>query len=105
MPDPVVVSMRPALYTDNTGQKWAIAGSTWVAVPEDATLSSIDNFIVYEPFKPTKPSLVSQSWVVKGSKGNDYTVSVTDGIWSCTCAGFGFRRKCRHITEVKDASR
>ena len=104
MVDPVVVNMRPALYTDRTGQKWAIAGATWVAVPEDATLSSIDNFIVYEPFKPAKPTLVSQSWAVKGSKGNEYKVSVTDGVWSCTCAGFGFRRKCRHIQEIKDAS-
>ena len=36
-------------------------------------------------------------WVVKGSKGNDYTVTETAGRRTCTCTGFGFRRTCRHI--------
>ena len=37
---------------------------------------------------------------VVGSRGNKYRVRCdSKGIWSCTCAGFGFRRKCRHIAE------
>ena len=100
---PIKVRMPPMLYTDRAGQKWAVSGANWVAVPETATLDAIDDYMVHVPWTSSKPELVSRSWAVKGSKGNEYTVSVTDGQWSCTCAGFGFRRKCRHIKEIKDS--
>jgi hypothetical protein len=49
---------------------------------------------------------------VKGSKGNTYTVSHSrldpeesyrqgcDYGWTCTCKGFQFRGKCKHLTQV-----
>lgn len=38
---------------------------------------------------------------VKGSKGDEYTVTITEvGGNSCTCAGFTFRGKCKHIEAV-----
>lgn len=40
------------------------------------------------------------SWTVKGSKGDSYTVAEENGQWSCTCSGFKFRGQCRHIAEV-----
>lgn len=39
------------------------------------------------------------SWVVPGSKGNSYTVSNQRGHWACTCAGFQFKKNCRHVTD------
>jgi hypothetical protein len=44
-----------------------------------------------------------QTWQVSGSKGNQYTVSLSAGRWSCTCPGHSFRGQCRHITEVSAA--
>ena len=41
-----------------------------------------------------------QTWSVKGSKGNEYTVTRNSARWTCTCAGFQFRHACRHITEL-----
>jgi hypothetical protein len=41
-----------------------------------------------------------ETWEVLGSKGNRYTVSRDAGRWSCTCAGHGFRGRCRHVHEV-----
>jgi hypothetical protein len=38
--------------------------------------------------------------VVKGSKGATYTVSNSGKGWNCTCTGFQFRKKCKHILEV-----
>lgn len=35
--------------------------------------------------------------VVKGSKGEDYIVSGSNGKWTCTCAGFQFRKSCKHV--------
>jgi len=101
---PVKVRMPPMLYTDMKGQRWAVSGQHWVAVPETSTLDTIGDYMVHVPWTPAaKPTLVSQSWGVKGSKGNEYTVTVSEDQWSCTCPGFGFRRKCRHIKEIKDS--
>lgn len=45
---------------------------------------------------------LNQVWKVLNSKKNGhYEVSVSNGNWSCSCTGYGFRRKCRHIDEVK----
>ena len=37
---------------------------------------------------------------VSGSKGSTYLVTINGKYKSCTCAGFQFRRNCRHIVEV-----
>lgn len=38
---------------------------------------------------------------VTGSKGDEYTVMIEDGTaTSCTCPGFAYRKKCRHLEEV-----
>lgn len=43
----------------------------------------------------------NRSWIVKGSKGNSYTVTEENGLRSCTCVGFEFRRQCKHLNMVK----
>jgi hypothetical protein len=50
--------------------------------------------------EPEKPQ--GQVWTVAGSKGNKYFVNLSVGQWSCTCPGFGFRGKCRHVTETAE---
>jgi len=46
----------------------------------------------------------SKQWQVDSSSGKDfYTVKLhANGTWSCNCVGFTFRRKCRHIEELKN---
>ena len=50
-------------------------------------------------FMMAEPKPVGRSWQVAGSKGNAYTVSEANGIWSCSCSGFMFRGKCKHVAE------
>lgn len=39
---------------------------------------------------------------VKSSNGkSNYIVKLQNGQWSCTCTGYSFRKRCRHIDEVK----
>ena len=72
---PVIVNMRPMLYTDGSGQKWAVSGQFWLPVDETATLDSIDHVMIYKPRSaPETPSNV-QSWEVQGSTGKSYTVT------------------------------
>lgn len=39
--------------------------------------------------------------IVKGSKGDEYKVSEVNGNFSCTCSGFKFRAKCRHVDSIQ----
>jgi hypothetical protein len=41
-----------------------------------------------------------RTWIVKGSKGDEYKVTELDGSYSCTCSGFRFRGDCKHVKSV-----
>ena len=45
-----------------------------------------------------------QTWTVNGSKGSQYTVSLSNNNWSCTCPGHVYRGKCRHIDEIRQSN-
>lgn len=47
------------------------------------------------------PSKEDATWSVKGSGKKFYTVTKKKNIWSCTCPGFTFRKKCKHVDEKK----
>jgi len=42
---------------------------------------------------------------VKGSKGDEYIVSLRENHYSCTCVGFKFNNKCKHIEGIKNAKK
>lgn len=48
---------------------------------------------------------VGRSWIVKGSRGDEYRVSEVDGNYTCTCSGFRFRGACRHVTDLQVAEK
>jgi hypothetical protein len=48
---------------------------------------------------------VGRRWTVTGSKGDNYIVSEQNGQWSCSCSGFTFRGRCRHVEDIKTAQK
>ena len=44
----------------------------------------------------------SRKFKVKGSKGDEYLVTLSDNHYSCHCIGFKYHSKCKHITSVKN---
>jgi hypothetical protein len=39
--------------------------------------------------------------IVKGSTGKEYQISKVGTRYVCTCSGFQFRNKCKHIEDLK----
>lgn len=44
-----------------------------------------------------------KTFKIKGSKGDEYIVTIGNGKYNCTCSGFQFRRMCKHVKENIDA--
>jgi len=97
-------SLNPAIFkSPATNKTYIVAGNQpWIEVPADTTLDKVRWTPIYEPQK-APVSAREQVFQVEGSKGNKYTVKCRkNDIWSCTCAGFSFRGKCKHITKVME---
>lgn len=79
------------ISTDRLDFPFRVIPIEWLITVNDQEVKSL-----------TPRTTKERSWSVKGSKHNYYTVtkSVNDS-WSCTCQGFEFKRKCRHIDELK----
>ena len=99
---PVEVIWNPALTTGQDGKRYAISGSVWVEVPPGTTREELPMYMVVR-----QPKIIQQqadeSWQVHGSTGSKYTVRLRSGQWSCSCAGFGWRQKCKHVEEKQAA--
>jgi hypothetical protein len=37
--------------------------------------------------------------IVEGSKGQKYTLTRVNGLWSCTCPGHTYRGTCKHVKD------
>lgn len=84
------------------GKRYVIIKGVWY--PADETITQKDLYDrwqkpVKREYKPAEPSLKVE---VKSSTGKGtYLVEYKHNMWSCTCPSFGFRRKCKHIDQVK----
>ena len=58
---------------------------------------------VENTFKYVMPEAVlsqNPQWKVKGSKGDVYLVERTEHGLTCSCSGFKFRGKCKHLSMI-----
>jgi len=91
-------------YTMNIGSdKYIMPG--WYKLNKDEDLPNIEDIAFY-PYKPSKRPLpegsIGKVYKVLSSKGDkEYEVNYNaTGELECSCPGYGFRRKCRHIDQV-----
>ncbi len=77
-----------------------VIADKWYRAPADTKLEDIRKLWtkLVTSSQPTTPDLIIE---IVGSKGDVYAVQFGRGGPSCTCAGFGFRRKCSHIDKAK----
>ena len=86
-------SMNPTVVNTTSGT-FAVSGSNWKSVPVGTKLKDIKWVNTSPKVKKSK----SMSWKVK-----DYTVIFNKDFYSCTCLGYTYRRKCRHIKQISDS--
>ena len=89
------------------GERYIMPG--WYKLKPEEAMPNIKDIAFY-PYKPKKPNLPNidsnKVYKVKSSKGNSfYEVKMNaSGSMECSCPGYGFRRKCRHIAETLQTS-
>ena len=94
----VEVHMTPAIIRSAVSGKTYIVAGKWIEVPDGTTLADVDKYVIH--VRPAGTKLVD-SWQVEGSRGNVYTIRRQEsGELSCSCPGFGWRRKCKHTAAV-----
>ena len=100
----------PPFTMELKGERYIMPG--WYKMKQNEAIPDIKD-IAYYPYKPKKanipnlPNIDSNKvYKVKSSKGNSfYEVKMNaSGSLDCTCPGYGFRRKCRHVTELMQTS-
>ena len=97
----------PPFTMELHGERYIMPG--WYKLKPEEAMPNIKDIAFY-PYKPKKPNLPNidsnKVYKVKSSKGNSfYEVKMNaSGSMECSCPGYGFRRKCRHITETLQTS-
>lgn len=92
---------HPTIFRSIVSDKvYAVSGGNWVEIPPDMTFEEVQRGWVNTMPKPKKAPEISKKIESSRGKGS-YTVSHKNGAWSCTCSGFGYRRKCSHIDKLK----
>ena len=100
----VIDSLIPPGMLELNGKKYIMPGWYELDPDEDVKLEDIK----WTPWKaPEDPQLAgldkTKQYHVTSSKGDkQYTVQFnTSGSLECSCVGYGFRKSCRHIEQVK----
>ena len=87
-----------------------INGVTYVVpgyhkVPDGTTLEEVNSRWIREeaPLKSQiSPDHRVSEVVISKRTGEYYDVVFNGAYWSCTCAGYDFRGRCKHILQVKN---
>lgn len=103
--EPLVVDIPPSIiripWEDKT---YVVSGGIWLEVPSGTTLAEASRYMVFKGWE-TPPHTLPTSWDVEGSRGKSYTVKLlNEGFYTCTCPGYTFRRRCKHIEHIKSTS-
>lgn len=90
--------LPPALVTTLNGT-FIVPG--WYEVPKETTLEEVKKHWEKDEPKVDKPSHTLSEKVEASKPGKFYNVTFDGMYWDCNCVGFGFRKNCRHVEQIK----
>lgn len=103
-------SFLPPVITTTSGRTYVCPGWHDITDKIDDTMSF--DYILSEVFKHWEQILPKETEVkpnykiyemVPSSKGDkEYDVTFDGTYWNCNCVGFGFRRTCKHVKQIKE---
>lgn len=65
---------------------------------KELTIPGEPDEVYFAPEKPRESR--TETATVAGSGGKVYTLTKIPGGWSCTCTGYLYRRKCKHVDQL-----
>lgn len=99
-------SLPPALYTLPGDTSYRVAGGHVIsvngvdlAISPPIPLSVGYSDIVWQPTNPTN-AVQPKSITVQGKTGTYIVKIAVNGVKSCSCPGYSFRRTCKHLVQV-----
>lgn len=93
-------SFLPPSITTLNGKRYVVPG--FHPIDDNTTLEDVFNN--WEQDKVSNDVKYDEVLMnIPSSNGKiNYKVTYKRGSWNCTCKGFGFRRKCKHIEIAKE---
>lgn len=101
-------STLPTAIANFLDKSYAVRGTEWIPIPQGTKITDLNVKTEKKPKQEFKIEETTEKHKVKSSKGDkSYTVTVektNDRVTrvSCTCAGYGFRRRCKHSDKFKN---
>jgi hypothetical protein len=94
--------MPPCIANFISGRKAVFTcGGPTIDIDDDVTLEDIMTKWHPKRFESKQVTISDRKdWSVQGKKSK-YTVTFMNNNFSCSCPGYGFRRRCKHIEEIK----
>lgn len=93
---------QPALV-DLLDVKYAVVDGVWYDVPSSFTFDDLKKVVHTEPIRSSINDS-KERWfkVLSSNKKSFYVVKMKSNTrFSCDCPGFGYRRNCSHIDQVR----
>lgn len=101
VPDFKITSFYPPAISEIGGKTYVVPG--WHEVPAGTTLDEVyKRWTKYIPKGPAEPDYEISENVMSSKGDKTYKVAFDGKHWSCECKGFGFQRRCRHVTAIKE---
>ena len=95
-----ISSFLPPAISVIGGKTYVVPG--WHVVPEGTTLDEVyERWTQVKPKMEEKPTHTIDVMIDSSTAGKQYNVTFDGTWWNCECPGFGFRKNCRHVKEVK----
>jgi len=81
--------------------KFVVCNEGWIPVPPEFTIEDVKKIWKQPNYSEVKNE--DGVFEVLSSNGvKKYKVTIENGTYHCTCTGFGYRRKCTHIDQIKE---